>query len=228
MYRCPNCQKQTEVSLEQAGKVAQCKSCDMPFRPELLAGRQLTKREDGSWVATTDAVTGLRGSGEKAVMTVRPAMFRTHPFKFISMICVFILGVTGMIIFGAQVSGLETWWRPLTLALSVGCAIGSAIAMFWIVIWFMRTHFESLTITSERTIWERGIFDRSTSEVQHDDIRNIQIDQALLDRMLGVGRIAISSAGQDDMEIDIQGIPEPQKVADAVRQFQARMEGRGD
>jgi hypothetical protein len=70
--------------------------------------------------------------------------------------------------------------------------------------------------------------DRETSEVQHDDIRNIQVKKSLSDRILGIGRIAISSAGQDDMEIDIRGVPHPDGVADTVRSCQARMQGRGD
>ena len=96
------------------------------------------------------------------------------------------------------------------------------------IIWILRTRFESLNVTSERSIWSRGVFDRDTSEIQHDDIRNIQIRQSFLDRIFGVGRIAISSAGQDEMEIDIRDIPNPDHDAEAVRSCQARMEGRDD
>jgi hypothetical protein len=50
--------------------------------------------------------------------------------------------------------------------------------------------------------------------------------RSFVDRILGVGRIAICSAGQDDMEIDICGVPKPNDVADTVRSLQARMLGR--
>ncbi len=104
-------------------------------------------------------------------------------------------------------------------------AVGSLVSLG---LWLLQTRFESLTITNERTIWAQGVFDRETSEVQHDDVRNIQMQQSLIDRILGVGRIAISSAGQDDMEIDIRGIPKPNQVADTVRSCQARMLDQGD
>ena len=65
-------------------------------------------------------------------------------------------------------------------------------------------------------------------EVQHADVRNIQIKQTFIDRILGVGRIAISSAGQDEMEIDMRDVPDPSHVGDTVRSCQARMQGRGD
>ena len=135
-----------------------------------------------------------------------------------------------MIIFGGAIqnTGVEQWWRPITLSLGVVFGIIAVGSLVSLGLWLLQTRFESLTITNERTIWARGVFDRETSEVQHDDVRNIQMQQSLIDRILGVGRIAISSAGQDDMEIDIRGIPKPNQVADTVRSCQARMLDQGD
>ena len=93
-------------------------------------------------------------------------------------------------------------------------ALGSPNSM---VHWFFDARFQTMTITVERTIWARGIFKRETSEVQHDDVRNIQVKQTFVDRILGVGRIAISSAGQDEMKIDVRDVPRPDKIADRER-----------
>ena len=72
-------------------------------------------------------------------------------------------------------------------------------------------------------IFTRGVINRRTSEVQHDDIRNIQVQQNLVERLVGAGTIAISSAGQDDMEIVARGIAHPQRVIETIRTHQRRL-----
>jgi hypothetical protein len=230
MYRCPHCRARAEVVVEKIGHVIECAACGLPYQPEVPVGRMMLKRADGEWGVVGETTPGQRSLGEKTIMTVHPAMFRASPLKYLTMAVGFIIGVAGMLAFGQpmQIGGVEGWWRPITLVLSIVFGMFAAAALIWMIYWLLRTRFESLTITSERTIWARGIFDRETSEVQHDDVRNIQMRQTLVDRILGVGRIAISSAGQDEMEIDIRGVPQPGHVAETVRSCQARMPGRDD
>jgi uncharacterized membrane protein YdbT with pleckstrin-like domain len=190
----------------------------------------MRQRADGEWAVVGETQPGQRSLGEKTIMTVHPAMFRANPFKYLALVVAFIIGVAGVLVFAGpmQVGGVDEWYRPITLALSIVFGIVAAVPLILIIYWLLRTRFESLMVTSERTIWARGILDRETSEVQHDDVRNIQLKQTLIDRILGVGRIAISSAGQDEMESDIRGVPRPGHVADTVRSYQARMLGRDD
>ena len=78
---------------------------------------------------------------------------------------------------------------------------------------------DTLTITTKRTIITRGILSKSTSEVMHDDIRNIQTHQTFLQRILDVGYMAISSAGQSDVEIAVKGIPDPDGIKDLIDKY---------
>jgi hypothetical protein len=230
MYQCPHCREQAEVPPEKLMQVNTCPACDRPYQPEVPVAKILTQRADGEWAVVGETHPGATPVGEKTIMTVHPAMFRTNPIKYSVTVLAFIIGVAGMIIFGGAIqnTGVEQWWRPITLSLGVVFGIIAVGSLVSLGLWLLQTRFESLTITNERTIWARGVFDRETSEVQHDDVRNIQMQQSLIDRILGVGRIAISSAGQDDMEIDIRGIPKPNQVADTVRSCQARMLDQGD
>jgi uncharacterized membrane protein YdbT with pleckstrin-like domain len=75
-------------------------------------------------------------------------------------------------------------------------------------------------VENKPTTFQEGIISRETSEVQHDDVRNLQIDQNILERLLGIGDIAISSSGQDDMEIQVKGIPSPDRLAKVIRKNQ--------
>ena len=59
---------------------------------------------------------------------------------------------------------------------------------------------------------------KRTTEVWHRDIRNVQMSQGPLQRLLDVGTIGISSAGQSGMEIVVGGIPTPNKVKDLLDQ----------
>ena len=100
-----------------------------------------------------------------------------------------------------------------------GLALAAAGALT-IAYWWLQTRFRSVTVTSKRTLYTQGIFSKQTSEVQHDDVRNMQVNQSFFDRLVGVGHLAISSSGQDDMEIDVRGLKSPQRVIDIVREYQ--------
>jgi hypothetical protein len=230
MYQCPHCQEQAEVTLAKVGQVNECPACGRPFQAEVPIGRMMHQRPDGEWAVASETPARRPSPSEKTIMTVHRAMFRARPLKYLALVLALIIGLAGMLYFGVprEDSAVGNWGRPITVVISNVFAILAVASLISLNIWLLRTRFESLNITGERSIWSRGMFDRETSEIQHDDIRNIQIKQSFIDRILGVGRIAISSAGQDDMEIDIQGVPDPSRVADTVRSYQARMQGRGD
>ena len=60
----------------------------------------------------------------------------------------------------------------------------------------------------------------STNEVQHDDVRNIKSERNLLERLFNYGDIALSSSGQDDMEIVVHDVPDPDGIIEIIRQHQ--------
>ena len=88
-------------------------------------------------------------------------------------------------------------------------------------IWYLKCRCTTLEISNKRTTLRAGILSKNTTEVRHQDIRNLAVNQNMFQRMLGVGTIALSSAGQSDMEIIVSGIRNPQKIAAAVRQYQS-------
>ena len=48
------------------------------------------------------------------------------------------------------------------------------------------------------------------------NVRNIQVRQSFLQRMFNVGWIGISSAGQSGVEIEVNGIPDPERVKEII------------
>jgi uncharacterized membrane protein YdbT with pleckstrin-like domain len=86
-----------------------------------------------------------------------------------------------------------------------------------IPLWWLACLCTRLTVTETRTILRTGILSKDTNEVRHCDVRNIRVQQDVLQRVFGVGEIGISSAGQADIELVVSGIPSPQSIADAIR-----------
>jgi uncharacterized membrane protein YdbT with pleckstrin-like domain len=52
--------------------------------------------------------------------------------------------------------------------------------------------------------------------VLHSNVRNVQVGQNVFQRIFGVGKIGISSAGQSGVEIEVSGIRNPQKVSKLI------------
>lgn len=89
--------------------------------------------------------------------------------------------------------------------------LGIATLILWI-----RNLGNRLYITNKRTILRRGFFSKSTSEVLHDHVRNVQVDQTFLNRLFNVGTIGISSSGQEGIEIIAPAIPRPNEVKKTI------------
>lgn len=96
------------------------------------------------------------------------------------------------------------------------------IGILILLIWWLKCLKTSFTVTTHRTILRHGLLSKSTSEVRHADIRNIQLQQSFSQRLFGTGTIGISSSGQSGIEILISGIANPEEVVSLLRGLQER------
>ena len=111
--------------------------------------------------------------------------------------------------------------RPVEFVFTcVLCLVLIGFVMFFV--WWLKCKGTTLTVTSDRTKLRRGIFSKSITEVWHQDVRNVQLDQTFLQRVFGVGKIGISSSGQSGVEISVSGIPEPDKVKALIDKHRRR------
>ncbi len=99
---------------------------------------------------------------------------------------------------------------------AVACGAAGILAFLCLLIWKIHTLSESLQITTKRTIDKHGLFSKDTSDVLHTDIKNIQIKQSFLDRVWNVGQLALSSSAENEEEIVIKNIPNPEKVRQII------------
>ena len=111
--------------------------------------------------------------------------------------------------------------RPVEfIVTAVFCLVGVGIVIF--LVWWLRCKGTQLTITTDRTRLRKGILSKSITEVWHQDVRNVQLNQTFFQRLLGVGALGISSAGQAGLEISVSGIPDPEQVKDLIDQHRRR------
>lgn len=196
---CDACEKTFEAPKEKAGGKMPCPHCgDVNRVPEADSPeRKGLPPEEGPEITIT---------------TVRPAMFRAHPFRYIFIVLLFLAGAT----VGLLAPMLERWetWVAIPALIVVLFAVG-----WWLWWWLTTTMWIKLTLTNKRTIRSEGIIHRHTSEVLHDHVRNVSIRQSFLDRIMRVGYLGIASAGQGSIEIEIRDIPHPDRIKAIVDEY---------
>ncbi|HEX6995321.1 MAG TPA: PH domain-containing protein [Gammaproteobacteria bacterium] len=96
--------------------------------------------------------------------------------------------------------------------------IGAAVGVLILLVWYVRTRSERLTITPEELRYERGILSRTHNEVRLSAIRSIRVRQSLFQRMFGTGDIDVFTAG-DLPEVEVRGIPDPHEVRELVAEY---------
>ena len=145
---------------------------------------------------------------EVRVMVVRPAFFRAYPLR------------AGLGLVLPVPIALFVWWlggeTPVKNGLLALLIAGAVCWTVLFIVWVFKTLGRSLEITNKRAVERRGLLSRSTDEVLHDHIRNVQVDQSVLDRVLNIGQIGIASSGQEGVEVQMQHLPDPHKLREII------------
>lgn len=103
-------------------------------------------------------------------------------------------------------------WFLICLALISAYGLG----ILFLVFWWLSCINTTLTVTNKRTILRRGIVAKHTREIFHQDVRYLEVKQSALNRLFGVGSIAISSAGQGVIELEVGGVLNPEKAKEII------------
>ncbi len=218
-FRCPHCQSTVEVNERLLGTTIDCPNpdCGQPFIAKAPVAEPVVAAEDDPDHKADFQVDELSEEDEEVLTTVHPSMWRQHPFRFAGLWLLFLAGISLSImayLLGDPAFGLNLQAQGiLGLVLLAGCGV-------LLLVWWVAVRFTTLIVTNKRTTYRQGIISRDVSEIRHQDVRNLQVDQNAFERILAVGDIGISSAGQEDIEIQARHFPHPNKIADTIRQLQ--------
>ena len=181
--------KCAECGREISDKATACPGCGAPISAAPVASQPAAAE---------------RGP-EQTLMVVHRAIFRENPIAVLLLI-VLPLGI---------LAALATQMEGQANTALIGGIILALVAIILFIMWLI-SRAESLTVTNRRLIYRKGLLSKSTSEVLHHHVRNIQITQSFFERLMGVGKLGISSAGQADFEIIFKGIRNPQQVKETI------------
>jgi uncharacterized membrane protein YdbT with pleckstrin-like domain len=73
------------------------------------------------------------------------------------------------------------------------------------------------SLTSDRLIEKRGIVASRRREMELADIRSVEVDQRVFQRMFGLGNVTIASAASADYAIRLNDIYDPDNAAETIR-----------
>ena len=135
----------------------------------------------------------MTAESEQILWQGRPVMFHNRPVAFI-----LGLGIGTMRTFGIG---------ALFLLVTLG--------------WYLKCRATTLTVTPWCITLRQGLLSRNAREIGRQDVPNIEVPQRFLQRLLHLGRVAVSSAAADKTEIMVPGTRSPSQVADLGRQRQS-------
>jgi uncharacterized membrane protein YdbT with pleckstrin-like domain len=100
-------------------------------------------------------------------------------------------------------------WAPAVVA-------AAAIAGLTLLIGYLRRISTKYLITTQRLRIRRGILRKRVQETRLERVQNVNYQQGVLDRMLGVGTVDFDTAGTDDSEFRFEWVNHPEEVVRAV------------
>ncbi len=80
----------------------------------------------------------------------------------------------------------------------------------------------SWSLTSERLIERRGLLAKRRREMELADVRSVEVNQRLTQRMTGIGTVTVASAASADFVVRLNDIGEPEKVAETLRKARVK------
>jgi membrane protein YdbS with pleckstrin-like domain len=94
-----------------------------------------------------------------------------------------------------------------------------AVLLVWIFLLLRLVYMRfnvSYRLTSQRFVHEEGILRRVTDRIEVIDIDDVAFEQGLVDRLVGVGSIRLSSSDRTHSELLLKGIDPVQEIASQI------------
>ena len=105
---------------------------------------------------------------------------------------------------------------------------GLALVVFAVVVFALTALARrqiSWSLTSDRLIERRGLLASRRREMELADVRSIEVDRSLMQRLVGLGNVMIASAASAEFLIRLTNIPDPEHVAEILRRARLKRLG---
>jgi len=136
---------------------------------------------------------------------IRPTM------KFIRLgyAVVLLVIVVGAILFFTMIPP-DNEWRDKPWIMAV-----PAVLLIWPIRRHIAQRFTKATIAGDKLRYEVGALGKTTRNISLPKVQDARVDQSVIQRMFGVGNLAIETAGEAS-RLTIRNVDRPQQVAEEI------------
>lgn len=120
---------------------------------------------------------------------------------------IFLVGSIVLFVLGGEQPEFRLW-----------AAGTSGLTLLIFIILIYKRYVWKYTIAGDRISVRRGIISRNQQSTRIQDLRSIELDQGILQRLLNIGDIKFYTAGTDRAEIVFHGIASPASIRETVEQ----------
>jgi hypothetical protein len=237
-FTCPYCEHKVEGAEVKDGDVLTCTNplCQKQFQaelprvhpdPELIVPDHFTTEPkpvaemqpvvseihtvpaeaESPATPTTGTTIASSMAPPEVVALYRPPMFFRHPVRFLVNLGLILLGLAGLV--ESSLIDSHVLFAVSLLPLVYGLARQ--------LVWWLRARRTSLMITTRGVVITEGLWSSTLREIYHDSIHGIHIFQPWWARLLNTGALMLTF-GDDNEQIYLDSVPEPQKVAELIRE----------
>jgi len=100
-----------------------------------------------------------------------------------------------------------------------------AVFVYLIAVVIYRRYSWAYTIDGETIESREGVIARKVKSIRVRDLRNINVNQTLFQRIVGVGDVEFSSAGGSGIEVTFRGVNDPLQVKQMAQRMQSKSPG---
>lgn len=108
--------------------------------------------------------------------------------------------------------------NPLLFILAV-LLIPVVVGLVILLVWYLQCRSTKLEFAGNDLVLEKGLLSKARTELDARGIRTVKVYQSFFDRVFGVGRISVFTAG-DTPEIEVAGLPRPNDLRELIKAAQ--------
>lgn len=142
---------------------------------------------------------------------------RTHWKHFLGRLLVWLLGNVGFLALAAWITPHVEWLsasRSAMIVVGVLLLSGLEVGLRRVLLPILQRRYR---LTTQRLFIERGIFSQTVDQTELIRVDDVRLHKTFLDRLVGLGTVAVISTDATDREVVMEGIEKPEEVAEFIR-----------
>jgi uncharacterized membrane protein YdbT with pleckstrin-like domain len=152
---------------------------------------------------------------EKVELSLKPDFVAT--FLPVGFIAVFIFIANVLLFLNSSNTPIMFKFSLVVLSVSV---IGFIVAVAGVYLRYIYTYY---FVTNRRIIYQSGVVSRDHRDCRLERIQNIYVEISFLDRILNVGNILISTAGEIGIEVTLSRVRNPIEIKRQINEILDRL-----